>query len=174
MTHTTQCMQVIAYLPHCQVWGCRTKVRGITLAFPTLLTTRRPVSLRGPIRTDHHMDILVAPLAPKVRACLSACSRLSCTFLVILIARMYTYGSFLIHFYTVSFYCSVCAGLCEVFSLVVCVGEVLSQCLICVVLSAKHLLVYLLLFLPYLCLFCTLIKNSCVLRFVSIDCPLQF
>lgn len=80
MTHTTQCMQVIAYLPHCQVWGCRTKVRGITLAFPTLLTTRRQVSLRGPIRTDHHMDILVAPLAPKVRACLSACSRLSCTF----------------------------------------------------------------------------------------------
>jgi len=65
------------------VWGCRTKVRGITLAFPTLLTTRRPVSLRGPIRTDHHMDIPVAPLAPKVRACLSACSRLSCTFLVI-------------------------------------------------------------------------------------------
>lgn len=29
-------------------------------------------------------------------------------------------------------------------------------------------------FCPYICLFCTLIKNNCVLRFVSIECPLQF
>lgn len=147
------------------MWGCRTKVRGITLAFPTLLTTWRPVSLRGPIRTDHLMDTLVGPLAPKVRACLSACSHLSCTFLVIWIARMYTYHSFLIHFYAKSFYRSVFVLACVKYSHWLCVWERSSRSVwsvwFCPV-SACWFTSYC--FFPYICLFCTLTKNICVLH----------